>query len=81
MVCFGRFGDNCFTEDEKIGFPPLGDRGFTKFNVRIHYSVAQLVDSQNEGNNANRAHRHRISVAEYEVLSSFTFIGICLRGL
>jgi hypothetical protein len=53
----------------------------TLLHVRVHYSVAQLMESQNEANGANRTHRHGASVAEYEVmlaaLSSANYYVVC----
>jgi hypothetical protein len=46
----------------------------TKFHVCVQYSTAQHVQSQAEGNGANRAGRHRVSVAKYTVLPSFISI-------
>jgi hypothetical protein len=50
-------------------------------HVCIYYSTVQQIELLTKGNSADRAGRHRFSVAKYTVLPSFVSICKLLRDL
>jgi hypothetical protein len=53
----------------------------TTLHVRTHYSTTHNVESQTEGNGADRAGRHQVIFAKYAVLTSFIYISKLLHDL
>jgi hypothetical protein len=71
----GKSGDNRVTEGVEIGAPAPGNTGRQDAPCSGVIALHNTWASQTEGNGANRAGRHRITVPKHTALPNLVFIG------